>query len=86
MTGTEHRAQIRCRMVSASACPRRVRAASMRSSIPLYNYHTLSLALYPSLFCAHFNFWIKNKDKDKDSVGAIDLNVRVGSLYEKTIL
>ena len=31
-------------------------------------------------------FWIKNKDKDKDSVGAIDLNVRVESLYEKTIL
>ena len=53
---TGHGAQIRCRMISEGACPRRVRATSMRSSSLLYNYHTLSLALYPSLFCAHFNF------------------------------
>ena len=56
MMGTGHRAQIGCRMISEGARPRRVRAVSMRSSSPLYNSHTLSRALYPSLFCAHFNF------------------------------
>ena len=57
-------------LISVGACPWCVRAASMRSTSPLYNYHTLSLALYPSLFCAHFNFLDKEiKIKIKIALG-----------------